>query len=160
MAILFRTLSRVTGSLHLLAGIILALIMLLTAADVVLRAVFRPIVGTWEIVSFASAVVFGFALPYTSKKKGHIFVEFWVQRFSARTQMLIRLITRIVAMALFLTIGWNFIGMGMDLYTAREVSATLRLPFYPILWGLAFSCFIESLVLMEEAIPLLRGTHE
>jgi TRAP-type C4-dicarboxylate transport system permease small subunit len=42
-----------------------AFMMLVTLTDVVMRYMGKPIFGSVELVCFASAVVIGFAIPYT-----------------------------------------------------------------------------------------------
>ncbi len=54
----------------------------LTVMDVILRALRRPILGTYELVAFSGAVVIGFSVPLTSWLRGHIFVDFFILRFS------------------------------------------------------------------------------
>ena len=57
--------------LHGIAGASLVFLMLLTIADVVLRAFHRPIPGVYELVGFASALAIGLAMPLTSWRRGH-----------------------------------------------------------------------------------------
>ena len=64
--------SRVFGTI---AGWTLVGMMLLTAADVILRAFRRPILGTYEIVSLLGAIVIAFAMPQTTLQEGHVSVE-------------------------------------------------------------------------------------
>ena len=60
-------------SFHVIAGITLAFMMLVTFTDVVMRIFGRPIVGTMEIISFCGAVVIGFAIPYWSWMEVHVY---------------------------------------------------------------------------------------
>ena len=46
--------------------------------------------------------------------------------------------TRIISIALFLWMGWNFVVMSLDLIKSKEVTPVFRLPYYPISFGLAF----------------------
>ena len=66
---------------------VLALMMFLTAADVLLRYLFnRPISGTMELTSYMMAVLVGFGLSYCALKKGLITVEIFTSRLSPRIQ--------------------------------------------------------------------------
>jgi hypothetical protein len=65
-------------------------------------------------------------------------------------------ITRCMGMALFLFIGYNFVLYGLDLHRTGEVSASFRLPYYPIAWGLALSCFLESITLFCDLIRTVK----
>ncbi len=58
--------------------------MLLTVADVVLRLLGRPIVGTYELVALGGAVAIGLSLPLTSWVRGHIYVDSFEHAARAR----------------------------------------------------------------------------
>jgi len=146
--------------LNVIAGISLTFLMLLTISDVALRFFKMPIRGTYEMVSYAGAIVIGFSLPLTSWFRGHIFVDFLVLRFSQKAQNIFNLTTRCVVLALFLLIGWNLMKYGMDLYQSGEVTPTLRLPFYPIAYGVGVCCFIECLVMVGDICKILGGEYE
>lgn len=135
-------------TLFVVAGLGLAVMMLVTLTDVVMRYLGRPIVGGMEIVSFSSAVVIGFAIPYTSWTKGHIVVDFLTEMLSPKSVRILRIITRCMGIALFLFAGYNFIVYGLDLMKSKEVTPGFRIPYYPITFGLAVSCFLQSMTLV------------
>jgi hypothetical protein len=60
----------------------------LTCMDIILRLFRHPIPGTYEMVGFLGAVFAAFALGYTSVNRGHIAVDFLVQKLPARAQSL------------------------------------------------------------------------
>ena len=73
-----RAILGVSRVLNVVAGSCLTFLMLLTIADVILRRLRMPILGTYELVGFAGAAVIGFAIPLTSWYRGQIFVDFFV----------------------------------------------------------------------------------
>jgi TRAP-type C4-dicarboxylate transport system permease small subunit len=152
-----RGLSRI---LNVIAGISLTFLMLLTVMDVILRSLRRPIVGTYELVAFSGAVVIGFAVPLTSWLRGHIFVDFFILRFSQKVRNIFNIATRFLVIVLFLLIGWNLIKYGLDLQKSGEVSLTLQMPFYPVAYGIAVCCFIQCLVLICDVIKIFGGEYE
>jgi TRAP-type C4-dicarboxylate transport system permease small subunit len=119
-----------------------------------------PIVGDFELISFLGAVVVGFSLPYTTLKKGHVAVDFFLEMISKSASSKMQIATRVVSTALFAWIGWNFIVMSMDLIKSGEVTPLFRLPFYPISFGLAFTCLIQCIVLILQAKELAGGKNE
>ena len=145
---------------NVIAGISLTFLMLLTVMDVILRALKRPIVGTYELVAFSGAVVIGFAVPLTSWLRGHIFVDFFILRFSKKVRNIFNITTRCLVIVLFFLIGWNLIKYGMDLQKSGEVSLTLQMPFYPVAYGVAVCCFVQCLVLICDVIKILGGKYE
>jgi TRAP-type C4-dicarboxylate transport system permease small subunit len=150
-------LSRVMNAI---AGSALVFLMFLTISDVILRFFKRPIVGTYELVAFSGAVVIGFSLPLTSWLRAHIFVDFLVLKFSKKVQNIFHVATRCVAMLLFMVAGWNLVIYGLDLKKSGEVSSTLQMPFYPIAFGVALSCFILCLVLLCDIVKISGGQYE
>lgn len=69
-------------------------------------------------------------------------------------------ITRCLGILLFLLISWNLISMGSDLYTNKEVSMTLRLPFYPIAYGIGISCFIQCILFFSDILKVRGGEYD
>jgi TRAP-type C4-dicarboxylate transport system permease small subunit len=157
---LFNSVFRLSRLLNGIAGVAITFIMALTVLDVVLRFFRRPIVGTYELVAFTGAVVIGFAIPLTSWMRGHIFVDFFTGKLPNAARSIFNLITRCMGVGLFLLIGWNLILVGMDLQKSGEVSLTLQLPFYPVAYGLAVSCFVQCMVLLADMVKILRGQYE
>ena len=146
--------------LNIIAGVSLTFLMLVTVMDVILRFFRTPIVGTYELVMFAGAVVIGFALPLTSWVRGHIFVDFFILRFSKRVRNIFNLTTRSLVTILFFLIGWNLIKFGIDLQKSGEVSLTLQMPFYPVAYGLGMCCFVQCLVMLCDILKILGGKYE
>jgi TRAP-type C4-dicarboxylate transport system permease small subunit len=144
-------------SFHVISGIVLAFMMLLTLTDVIVRNIGYPIVGAIEIISFSGSVLIGFAIPYTSWKKSHVYVDMIIDRLSPANKMILRAITKCMGIALFLFIGINFIVYGLDLIRTGEVSASFRLPYYPIAFGLSLSCFLESITLFADFVRTVKG---
>lgn len=139
-----------------IAGVVLAFMLVFTLTDVIMRAVGRPILGGFEIISFSGAVAIGFALPYTTLMKGHVLVDFVLEMLSPKNRSRMQLVTRIVSILLFLWIAWNFFIYGVDLIRTKEVTQMFKMPFYPISFGLAFSCLVQCLALFSQALKL-RG---
>lgn len=147
-------------SINIIAGIAMTFIMLLTVLDVILRSFRMPITGTYELVAFSGAIIVGFALPLTSFKRGHIYVDFFLQKLSPQIQHIFNYFTRCLGIVLFVLIGWNLIKVGMNLQKTGEVSLTLKLPFYPIAYGVACCCFVQCLVLAADIVKISMGVYD
>jgi TRAP-type C4-dicarboxylate transport system permease small subunit len=145
---------------NLIGGIALTFIMSLTVADIILRFLRMPIVGTYELVALSGAVVIGFAVPLTSWMRGHVYVDFFILRFSQKRRNVINMVTRFLGICLFVMIGWNLISYGMDLRKSGEVSLTLHVPFYPVAYGVGVCCFIQCLVLFCDILKISGGKYE
>jgi TRAP-type C4-dicarboxylate transport system permease small subunit len=144
--------------LYVVAGVALAGSMFLTVADVSLRTLKRPIVGTYELVGLLGALVVGFAIPQTSRLHGNVLMDFVTGKLSAGIQRVLHVITRILATGLFAIIGWNMVNLGNDLRRVGEVTPTLQLPTYPVAYAIALCCLVECFVLLVDMIEK-RGTE-
>jgi TRAP-type C4-dicarboxylate transport system permease small subunit len=134
----------VTGSsswFNRLASASLVAMMLLTCADVFMRYLFNsPITGTYDLVGLMGAVLASFAMPYTMLKKGHVAVEILIQSLSRGKQLIVETFTHVLGISLFLVLVWQALLLSRDMKAAGEVTPTLLLPFYPIVYCMAV-CF-------------------
>ena len=145
---------RISEWMYWLAAFSLAGVVFLTVIDVILRGFKRPVVGTYELVGFLGAWAIGFAIPKTSLDKGHVFMEFLVERVPGAWRHLLIILTRVLGVVFFALVGGNLFLMGEDLRRVGEVSLTLHLPQYPLAYGVGMACLMESLVLVTEIIKL------
>jgi TRAP-type C4-dicarboxylate transport system permease small subunit len=151
------TVLRLSEVMNVIGGSALVLMMLFTVTDVVLRYFGKPILGTYEIVSLAGAVVIGFAIPQTSWENAHVTTDFVVERFSPGVERGFRIVTKSLGIVLFLLLGCNLLQIGLKLHSTGEVTQTLHIPFYPVPFGLGLCCFIQGLVLLCDIAKALVG---
>ncbi len=84
MEIVDKVVKRVSGALNWVAGAAVTFMMLLSVTDILLRAGGRPIIGTFEVVSLLLAIVVAFGIPQVSLDRGHVNMDFLLERLSAR----------------------------------------------------------------------------
>jgi TRAP-type C4-dicarboxylate transport system permease small subunit len=149
-----------SSALAAVAAAALTLLMLLTIADVVLRILGRPIVGTYELVALGGAIAIGLSLPLTSWVRGHIYVDSFVARLPRLPRAILNIATRLLVLALFLVIGWNMLRYALDLRSAGEVTPTLRVPFFPVALGVGLSCLVQCLVMVADIMKVIRNEYE
>ncbi len=121
--------------------------MTLTCIDVLLRFFRHPIPGTYEIVGMLSAIFVSFSLARTSVDRGHIAVDFLVQRLPRRMQHGIEATNACICALLFTVVCRQCVSYARDLKHSGEVSMTLQVPIYPFVFGIAIGCAMLSLVL-------------
>jgi TRAP-type C4-dicarboxylate transport system permease small subunit len=160
MNVFLRVILRLSQGTNAVAGVTLTLLMGITVLDVILRVFGRPIVGVFELVAFFGAVAIGFSIPFTSWVRGHIYVDSLVMKLSRGTRKGVHLFTRSLGLGLFALAGWNLLRMGNDLHRSGEVSATLHMPFYPVVYGIGVVCLLQSLVLFGDMIKVIRENYE
>jgi len=146
--------------LNTIAGIAVTFMMLLTVADVLLRASGHPIIGTFEIVSLLLALVIGFGIPQVSLDRGHVYMDFLVEKLSEKGRRMMTTFTRILCLILFASIGYKLFSVGAKFHASGEVSPTIMLPFYPVAYGVAVCCLLECCVLISDIVRIWRGEYE
>jgi len=156
----FHILRFISKLLNFIAGVALTFMMLLTVVDVLSRAGGHPIIGTYEIVALTMGIVIGFGIPQTSMDRGHVYMEFLLEKFSKRGKNMMNTFTRVLVLILFAFIGYNLLNVAAGFQASGEVSPTIQLPFYHIAYGVAVCCFIECCVFIFEIVRIWRGEYE
>jgi TRAP-type C4-dicarboxylate transport system permease small subunit len=135
----------------------LTIMMFLTVSDVIMRAFGHPILGTFEVVGLLLAFVVGFTIPKVSYDKGHVFMEVVLERLEPKRRDVLNMFTRVICFLLFAAIGFNLFSTAQEFRISGEVLPTLKIPFYPVTYGVGVCCFIECLVFVNEIVMILRG---
>ena len=147
-------LQAVNKGMDFVAGTALVSIMLLTTCDVVLRYLGHPILGSYDLVSFGAAFVIGFALPRTSWDKMHITVDILVEKIPNR-RFIVDIVTRVMALALFVLLGWNLTLLGAGFLKTGEETLTLGIPLFPMAYALGFCAFLQCFGLIGDMAKIV-----
>jgi TRAP-type C4-dicarboxylate transport system permease small subunit len=142
--------------LNIIGGTALTVMMLLTVSDVILRTFGYPILGAYEMVAMLLAIVIGFTIPKVSLDKGHVIMEFVLEKLSPGGKAIMITFTRILCIILFAVIGYNLFLIANEFHMSGEVSSTLKIPFFPIAYCVGVCCFIECLVLISDIVVVWR----
>ncbi|MEK6243581.1 MAG: TRAP transporter small permease [Pseudomonadota bacterium] len=135
------------------AGFSLAAMMLVTVADVVLRAAInKPIRGTLEIVELLLACSFFLALPATFLRDEHIVVDI-VDGFAVRWVPLLRRIAGVLGVLVMAAMAWQGWIAAKDTLMFHDVTSDLALPriwyWIPVLAGMIGSCIAAAAMVFE-----------
>lgn len=147
-----------TNCMMIVAGVILLFMAGLTLLDVIMRYFGKPIVGTYELVSFLGVGAVAFSLPRASLMGAHVYVDLVVDKMPNGPKVVFRVFTRLLIFALFFVATWYFYRIGIDLIATKTVTMSLKVPFYPVIFTLALSCLAQCLVCICEIFRALRGT--
>jgi TRAP-type C4-dicarboxylate transport system permease small subunit len=126
----------------------LLLMVLLVCANIITRLFGEPLTGTYELVEVLLVVLISFSLAYGSVTHCHIGVDLVARRLSGQTQLFLNIIISVISMGLFALIGWRCVDLGTRLWRAGEVSITLWIPHFPLLYGIAFNSFLVCFVIL------------
>jgi TRAP-type C4-dicarboxylate transport system permease small subunit len=142
--------------LDVLSGIALVLMMVLVFVNVALRAVWIPILGTYEYTGFLAALTIALALAHCAAKKGHVAITLFADMMPKRIQAILDTIVAIFGIVLYSILAWQCVKYAMVLYQSGELSITTLTPFYPLVLVVAFGFAMLALVLLNDLFKSLR----
>jgi TRAP-type transport system small permease protein len=133
-----------------LAGVFVTAMVLLTVADVVLRAIVnRPIRGSYELIELFLTCSFFFALPATFLRDEHIVVDV-IDGIAPAQVPLLKRIAEVVAVGTLGVMAWQSWLVAADAVAFGDITSDLALPrilyWIPVLAGLVGSA-IAALVM-------------
>jgi len=147
--------------LYIIAGIVLACMIILTLFDVVLRNFGHPITGSMEFIQYGGSIVFGFSVPYGTKLGAQVIVDIITQKLSRKKKRMIDVMTRAAGIIIFLFIAYNFFIYGIDVQKTGERTATFKIPYYPFAFALSLSFLLQSFTIFCDLIKTVKGAdHE
>ncbi len=143
------------------AAVPLAAMMLLTVADVGLRAVLnRPLRGTLEIVELLLACTFFLALPALFLRDEHIVVDVvdgFVGGPGGRRVALLKRLAGMLGVLLMAVMAWQGWIAARDSLMFNDVTSDLSLPmiwyWIPVLAGMIGSVFAAAVMLFWKETP-------
>jgi TRAP-type C4-dicarboxylate transport system permease small subunit len=145
---------RATLYVSYLGMILLIPMMLITAADVVGRAVWsRPIYGTVELSSYMLAVFILLGVAYTHQVKGHVRVSMLLTRLPRRMGLSLDVITTLLSLFVVALLVWQGWVVGME---ERAVSDMLRVPQRPFKLLVAVGAFLLWLELLIDLVTTVK----
>ncbi len=145
----------ISRSLRAAGAVVLTFLFSITMLDVILRAVWKPVTGVYELVSLSGAIVVVFALPVTSLENGHVFMDVVIDRLSPAGKKAMYALTRIMVMLLFIVLGVALFVLADEFATSGELLLTLKWPVYPMTYVVGVICFIQSVVICFDLIRSL-----
>lgn len=143
------TIKYLSRIMHWIAGVAIASIVLLTVCDVVLRRFRMPIAFTYEIVVLLGAIAISFSIPQTTLDKGHVFMDFIIEKVSKRWQKILYFITRCLGIGIFAILAWRMFILGSNFRRVGDVTPILQLPIHPVTYSVAVCFAVECFVLLH-----------
>jgi TRAP-type C4-dicarboxylate transport system permease small subunit len=147
----------VDKSLYVIAGGVLACMIVVTLFDVVLRNFGHPITGSMEFIQYGGSIVFGFSIPYGTLLGAQVIVDMVTEKLSPRNKRIIEIFTRCIGILLFLFVAYNFTTYGIDVRRTGERTASFKIPYYPFSFALSLSFLLQSLTIFCDLLKKVKG---
>ena len=146
------------------AGLTLVGTMLFIVLDMVLRALGRPVAGSFEVIGWLSAAAMALALGYTQLHRGHVSIDVVVARLRGRPRQGVETATHLAALLLFSAVAVYVAQYGDTLRESGSLSETLKAIVHPWVYvvalgaaGLALALLVDFLRALRD---LLRGSRQ
>jgi TRAP-type C4-dicarboxylate transport system permease small subunit len=143
-------------ALKVLGAVCLVGMTLLTFIDVVGRYFGHPVFGSVEMVGFMATLAVAMALPYTHHVQGHIGVEILVRLLPERARVLIDVVTGLLGLMLFAIVTWQMTLYASDMRASGEVSISLELPEYVVIYAVAFCLLIFTGIIAKNIVNNIK----
>jgi TRAP-type C4-dicarboxylate transport system permease small subunit len=147
----------VDKSFCVIAGIVLAFMIILTFFDVILRNLGHPITGSMELIQYGGSIVFGFSIPYGTLLGAQIIVDIITEKLSPIKRRRINIATRCIGILLFLFVAYNFFIYGIDVRHTGERTASFKVPYYPFAFALSLSFLLQSFTIFCDLLKKGKG---
>ncbi len=138
----------------------LALTMITAVANMILRPAGHPLTGSFELMGLGCAVTAALGLALAQEHKSHITVDILYNMLPVKIRLIFGMTGNLACSALFAAASWRLVQTGLTQMRTGEVSETLRMPFYPVIWVVAAGFALLTLRLFVEALKSLTGTEE
>jgi TRAP-type transport system small permease protein len=141
----------ITRVLLAIAAAVLALMMFLTATDVLLRYVFnRPLPGAYELVEYMMALIVPFSIVYCAEQKSHVAVDLIMDHMPRRFQKYAAIGVTLITLAFTVLITWQNILYIGETYASKVTSAVLLIPAYPFVAPVAIGIGSVAVILLVQ----------
>lgn len=147
---LTKMVERLSRALDIIAGACLTGVMLLVVGNVLMREVFNsPIMGTFEIVGYLTALGVSFALASCAFQNGHIALDYLVNKFPEKLKIAAEIIVNAISLCFWVMSAWHLLKYGQSLMASGVVSPTAQVPVYIVAYLIGIGLFVLCLVPLE-----------
>jgi len=144
----------------LIAGVFLLALIVLICSNIFFRSIWVPVKGTFELMGFFGAILTAFALGFSHMERAHISVDILVNRFPKAVQKVLNGVNYFICMFFFSIAGWQIAKWGRIIWKTGEVTETLRIIYYPFVFGVALGCFLLALTMLVDFVNVLMGGRQ
>jgi len=151
----------ISSILDKIAGICFFAVMMLIVANILLRSVLKhPILGTYELVGFLTALGVGLSLAHCAVQDGHIAVSLIIERVAKKIQAVVGIFVNLTSFGFWSLAVWYLCKYAGAMRTAGLVSSTAEIPVYPFIYLIALGLAGLCLVLLWKSVLAFKEIFE
>jgi TRAP-type C4-dicarboxylate transport system permease small subunit len=152
MDILYRLSSSLNKLLLILGALVLCLMMALATCNMIFGFLGQPIKGAYEVTGFLGALAACLAMAPTQQLRGHIAVTIFDRFIPRKARQILNFITQILLIGFVFLVIRQLVLLGLSLRLFGELSESLRLPFFPLIFIMAFGFGALALTLITQLL--------
>jgi TRAP-type transport system small permease protein len=139
----------------------LALILLLTFFDVLMRYVFaKPVRGSSELIQFAMAITIFAALPVVTRHREHISVSMTANLFRGRMRTAKVLLCDAISLLALGLMAWRLGVQATEYVDSKAATIVLGLGMAPLTFAMCAFAVLTCLVVILQMLQTLRSPTE
>ncbi len=147
-----------------LSQIALVLVMLLIVANIIMRAWWKPLTGSYELVEILGAVILSMGVAYCAVNRGHVTVSLLVDSLPPRVQGVVEVITNAISLVFISLISWGLLQYASNVQRRNLSTSSLDIPLYPVFYLVAFGMIMLALIVLLDMIKntlnVFRGRNQ
>lgn len=151
---------KISLGLLCLAGFFLVMMVVLACSNMVLRALWFPVKGTFELMGFSGALAAAFSLAATQRGKGHITVTLLKGRLPNWLEKALVLFSFVLSSGFFVLVGWHCGQRAFGIWRLGELSETLQVVYYPVVFAVAVGFIALAVALITDLFIVLFSSNK
>jgi TRAP-type C4-dicarboxylate transport system permease small subunit len=158
-------LARLNRVLYIVAGLSLAVIVLVTVIDVISSSARgRPITGVYEVVEVALVYLVFLGIPETFRREQNITVDVADHFFSPAVIAVLRSLGAVISVVYLALLEWSMFRPALDAWRFGDFKSESGIPFWfvwlPILGGTVVAIAASAIVMVRVLSgPGSKGRH-
>ena len=121
----------------------IAVIMLLTTADVIGRYFFSsPVLGAYEITEYLMLIMVFSFLAFSQSQKAHISVDIVFNRFPAALKRFLARFDHFLCLVMLILVSYMGVHRVLDIIKSGASSTLLKIPDYPFAVFMVIGCIV------------------
>jgi TRAP-type C4-dicarboxylate transport system permease small subunit len=152
-----KIIQQLTLRLSQLGQIALVAVMLVIVANIVLRAWWLPLKGSYELVEILGALLLSLGIAHCAFQKGHVAVSFLVDKMSPRKRAMADLFTNLVFAVTMLYVTWGMLSYAGKMYSRGYATTALNIPLFPVYYLVGFGLLLLLLVVVVQLLKSILG---
>ncbi len=147
-----------------IAQLALVMVMLVIVVNIFMRAWWKPLTGSYELVEILGAVILSMGVAYCAVNRGHVTVSLLVDSLPPRLQGVIEIITNAVSLTFISLISWGLLQYSSNVHRRNLATSSLDIPLYPVYYLVACGMIMLALTvlvdLIKNTLVLIRGRKQ